>query len=305
MTAIDWEGLAEAVNAIGGAAMRTEGGLAVRSEGRFQGQIRARPAPKAEGGLTPVAVLVAETAVPAARVPGLAAAGASRRAAPALNRCAGAAAAMPDGGDLRFAARVTLFADDEDSWALHRTLLAYAAVWGATTALAGAERLATGRPPNATGASAWTAEDLAEARAALPAHLATMLDPPSPHAITANVPLGQHRPPARLEVRADMAHPLHGPGLFASVGLPIRFRDEAALADTLAALNALEAEPIDAPPHYGAWAPDPAGRAAYVFFLPNGVKLPLAQNLVGWFALRARLAAAALSGGAPTTPSGS
>lgn len=296
MMRIDWDSLAEAVNAIGGAATRAEGGLAVRTEGKFQGHIRTLPAPKGGGGLRPVAVLLAETTVPASRVPGLSQEGASARAAPALNRFAGAAAAMPEGKGLRFAARVTLFDGDEDAWPLHAGLLAYAVVWGATTALAGAERMASGRPPNGSGASAFTPDDLAAARAVLPAHLVALLDPPSPHAITANVPLGENRPPARLEVRADMTHPLHGPGLFATLALPIRFRDEAALADALLALNAMEAEPIDAPPHYGAWAPDPAGRAAYVFFLPNGVHLAVAQNLVGWLALRARLAAGAIAG---------
>lgn len=295
MSGIDWGALAEAVRAIGGAAVRGEGGLSLRTEGGFEGTIRSLPAPAAAAALRPVGVLLAESIVPAGRLAALGGQRADAATAAALNRFAGAAAAMADGGDLRFTARVTLYEGDAAAWPLHARLLAYAAVWGPTTALAGAQRLARQRPPNDTGASAWTGDDLAQARAVLPKHLVAILDPPSADAITANVPLGADRPPARLEVRTDVVHPLHGPGLFANLILPIQFRDAAALGETLAALNALEAEPIDAPPHYGAWGPGPAARAGYAFFLPNGVKLPVIQNLVGWFALRARLAAGVLA----------
>lgn len=299
MSVVDWDTLVAAARNIGRDPARTDDGLRFTSEGGFDASIFAVPPPPAAAELDPVAVLVAETPVPAGRVPGLAQPGASRRAAPALNRFAGAAAALPDGPGLRFVARVTLYRGDEAFFSNHALLLAYAAAWGPTTALGGAERAAIGRPPNVSGASAWTAEQFAEARASLPAARAALLDPPTPHALTANVPLGERRQPARVELRADIAHPLHGPGLFASLVMPFRFRDELALAETISMLNAVEAEPMDAPPHFGAWAPDPGGRAAYVFFLPNGIPLPIIPALFGWFVMRAPLAAAALSATAP------
>lgn len=297
--AIDWDELARAIGQFGRAPVRTAEGLRVESEGGFDAVVMNLPAPAAASELEPVGVLVAETLVPAARVPGLAEPGASRRAAPALNRFAGAAAALPDGNGLRFVARATLYRGDEAFFPMHAALLAYAATWGPTTALAGAERLAIGRPPNATGASAWTPDDFAEARTRLPAARAALLDPPSPHALTADIPIGEARPPARVEVRGDMMHPLHGPGLFANLVMPFRFRDEAALVATVSQLNAVEAEPLDGPPHYGAWAAGPGGRAAYAFFLPNGVKLPVIALLFGWMSIRAPLAAAALTASSP------
>jgi hypothetical protein len=299
MSAIDWPELIAAIEKFGREPVRTDEGLRLRGEGGFEALISYLPAPRQAAELEPIGVLLAESLVPAARVPGLAEPGASRRAAPALNRFAGGASAIPDGDGLRFAARATLYRGDEAFFPVHALMLAYAAIWGPTTALAGAERMAIGRPPNATGASAWTPDDFSEARARLPPARAALLDPPSPHALTANVPLGGARQPARVEIRADIAHPLHGPGLFASVVMPIRFRDEVALATAISQLNAVETEPLDAPPHYGAWAPAPGGRAAYVFFLPNAVRLPIIAALFGWMSLRAPLAAAALSAAAP------
>jgi hypothetical protein len=299
MSAIDWDELAGAVRNFRREPVRTDDEIRFRGEGGFDATLFALPAPPAAAELEPVGILIAETLVPAGRVPGLAQPGAARRAAPALNRFAGAASALPDGDGLRFVARATLYRGDEAFFPMHAALLAYAATWGPTTALAGAERVALGRPPNAVGASAWTPEHFAEARARLPASRAGLLDPASPHALTANVPLGEGRQPARVEIRADLAHPLHGPGLFANVVMPFRFRDELALAETISMLNAVEAEPLDGPPHYGAWAPDPGGRAAYVFFLPNGVPLPIIAALFGWMTLRAPLAAVALSATAP------
>jgi hypothetical protein len=299
MSGIDWAELSAAARQFGRDPTRSDEGLRLRGEGGFDGLITALPAPAAAGELEPTAVLISESLVPAGRVPGLAQPGASRRAAPALNRFAGAASAIPDGNGLRFTARATLYRGDEAFFPVHALLLAYAAVWGPTTALAGAERASTGRPPNAGGASGWTPDDFAAARARLPAAREALLDPPTPHALTANVPLGGARQPARVEIRADVSHPLHGPGLFASLVMPFRFRDELALAATLSQLNAVETEPLDAPPHYGAWAPDPGGRAAYVFFLPNGVRLPIIATLLGWMSLRAPLAAVALGTAAP------
>ena len=297
--AIDWDALAEAVGKFGRPPARTPEGLRVLSEGGFDAVVMNLPPPPPAAELEPVAVLMAETLVPAARVPGLAQPGAALRAAPALNRFAGAAAALPDSDGLRFVARATLYRGDEAFFPMHAALIAYAATWGPTTALAGAERLALRRPPNAAGASAWTPDDFAEARARLPAARAALLDPPSPHALTADVPIGEGRQPARVEVRGDMAHPLHGPGLFASLVMPFRFRDEVALVTTVSQLNAVEAEPLDGPPHYGAWSPDPGGRAAYGFFLPNGVKLPIIASLFSWMCLRAPLAAVALTSASP------
>jgi hypothetical protein len=299
MSGIDWAELIAAAQKFGREPTRTDEGLRIRGEGGFDALVSNLPAPPRAAELEPIGVLQAESLVPAGRVPGLVQPGASRRAAPALNRFAGAPSAMPDGDGLRFTARVTLYRGDEAFFPVHALMLAYAAIWGPTTALAGAERSATGRPPNASGASAWTPDDFAEARARLPPARAALLDAPTPHALTATVPLGAGRQSARVEIRADVSHPVHGPGLFASLVMPFRFRDELALAATISELNAVETEPLDAPPHYGAWAPDPGGRAAYVFFLPNGVRLPIIGTLFGWMTLRAPLAAAALSATAP------
>lgn len=299
MSVPGWDALAEAVRGFGFDPARRGEALSVQGAGGFRGGIQALPAPPAAGRLRPLGVLVAQSRLPAARIPGLSEPDGMVRACAALNRFAGSAAAGPDPQGLRFVARATLYEGDEAFATTHATLLAYAATWSAQTAHGGAERAALGRAPVAEGASAWTPEDFAAARAVLPAHLAALADPPSPHVLSASVPLGGDRPAARVEVRADVAHPLHGPGLFALLRLPVRFRDPAALGQALMALNALEAEPIDAPPHYGAWSADEAERASYSFFLPNGVKLPLIQLLYGWFVLRAPLAAAALSGAPP------
>lgn len=299
MSLPSWDLLADSVRGFGFDPSRRGEALSVDGAGGFKGGIRALPAPQAAAGLRPVGVLVAQSRLPGARIPGLAEPGGLVRACAALNRFAGAAAAGPDPQGLRFLARATLYAGDEAFATTHATLLAYAATWGAQTAYGGAERAALSRAPVAEGASAWTPEDFSAARAVLPAHLAALADPPSPHVLSAAVPLGEARPDARVEVRADVAHPLHGPGLFAKLTLPVRFRDQAALGQALLALNALEAEPIDAPPHYGAWAADEADRACYTCFLPNGVKLPVIQLLFGWFVVRAPLAAGALSASPP------
>ena len=68
---------------------------------------------------------------------------------------------------------------------MHAQLLAYAATWGPATALGGMHRVLGKRPPDATGASAWTPEDIEQARAALPKHRQAMLDKPSPHVLAA------------------------------------------------------------------------------------------------------------------------
>lgn len=291
MTGIDWAGLAAAVRGIGGEVLRDADPVMYRAEGGFRGTIRALPPPAPAAGLTPIVVLRAETLVPAASFAGLPPVA---RIAEGCNRLAGMAAARVEKGGLAFHARATLFAGDESFWPTHAQLLAYAGVWGASTALVGMQRLARGAAPNHVGASAWTPDDFDAARGILPGRLAALLDPPSPHVLAASVPLPGRANPARLEVRADVPHPLHGKGLMAHLALPVLFPTEAALLDALGALNRLEAEPIDAPPHYGAWAAAGEGRLAYACFLPNGVKLPVLPLLVGWLAARAPIAAGVL-----------
>lgn len=293
MTAIDWAGLAAAVRGIGGEVLRDADPVMYRAEGGFRGSIRALPPPAPAAELMPIAVLRAETLVPAAAFAGLPPVA---RIAQGCNRLAGMAAARVEKGGLAFHARVTLFAGDQAFWPTHAQLLAYAAVWGASTALVGMQRAAQGAAPNHAGASAWTPDDFEGARMVLPARLAALLDPPSPHVLAATVPLPGRANPARLEVRADVSHPLHGKGLLAHLALPVQFPTEPALLDALALLNGFEAEPIDAPPHYGAWAAAAEGRLAYSCFLPSGVKLPVLPLLVGWLAARAPIAAGALGG---------
>jgi hypothetical protein len=296
MTEAEWGLLADAVRAIGGQARRSAKGLAIEGRAGLAAIIRTAKAPP--GAALPIrTVLRAECTLPAARLPGLAQPGAAATIAPMLNRNAGGASALPDGTGLRFVARATLYAGDEAFDPIHRTLLAYAAVWGAATAVGAAERQARGQAPVGEGTSAWTPDEFQQARGALPPHLAATLDPATPHAITGAIALpgGQ----ARIEVRADMTHPQHGPGLFALLALPVRFATDEAVAQACAVLNTLEAEPLDGPPHYGAWCPQADGRAAYVFFLPNGVKLAIIAALYGWMAVRAPLMAAAL-----TSPAG-
>lgn len=294
MGAIDWPGLEAAVRGIGGEVLRAADPLMFRANGGFRGSIRALPPPAPAADLTPIAVLRVETLVPAsafANAPSIA------RVAQGCNRLAGMAAARAQKGGLAFHARVTLFDGDDAFWPVHAQLLAYAGVWGPATALQGMRRLTDNAAADHVGASAWTPDDFEAARAALPAHLAALLDPPSPHVLAATVPLPGRANPARLEVRADVSHPLHGKGLMAHLALPVQFPTEAVLLDALALLNGFEAEPIDAPPHYGAWAAASEGRVAYSCFLPSGVKLPVAQLLVGWLAARAPIAAAMLGGG--------
>lgn len=297
MTAIDWAGLAAAVRGIGGEVLRAADPVMYRAEGGFRGSIRALPPPAPAAELMPIAVLRAETLVPAAA---FANAPPVERLAQGCNRLAGMAAARAQKGGLAFHARATLFAGDEAFWPTHAQLLAYAGVWGPATALQGMRRLTEDAAPDHVGASAWTPEDLDAARNSLPAHLAALLDPPSPHVLAATVPLPGRPNRARLEVRADVSHPLHGKGLMAHLALPVQFPTEPALRHALALLNAFEAEPIDAPPHYGAWAAAAEGRVAYSCFLPSGVKLPVVQLLAGWLAARAPIAAAMLGGGATT-----
>jgi hypothetical protein len=294
MSFSSWDEIAAAVTALGGAPTRADFGLAIEAEGGFRATVRALAPPEAATAFRPLSVLRAECVVPRARVAGLAEAGAAARAAPALNRHAGATAAMADdAGNLRFTARVTLYDGDEAFRPIHSVLIAYAAVWGATTALAGAERVARRIAPNLSGASLWTPDEFEEARGQLPVHLQPMLDPPSPHVLAGSVPLAGGAP-ARIAVRADVQHPLHGPGLFALLELPVRFPDVSALAATLAALNTTEAQPIDGPPHFGAWAPAAEARIAYTCFLPNGVRVPVIAALFDWFARRAVIAAGVL-----------
>jgi hypothetical protein len=292
MTAIDWAGLAEAVRGFGATATETADGLSLIAEGGHAGTIRALPPPPGDE-LVPVAVLRAETFVAAGKLAGLPP---PARMVHGLNRLAGAAAARAQDGGLAFHARVTLFAGDEKFWPLHAQLLAYAATWGPATALGGMHRVLGKRPPHASGASAWTPEDFEQARAALPKHRRAMLDKPSPHVLAATVPLPGKRNPARVEVRADMQHPEHGPGLMALLTLPVRFPTESALGEALDGLNRVEAGPIAAAPHYGAWCAGPDGTVAYTCFLPNGVKLPVAHLLLAWLSTRAPLAADALTG---------
>jgi hypothetical protein len=292
MTEAEWGLLAEAVRGIGGQAKRSAKGLAIEARADLSATIRTAK-PPANPALPVRTVLRAESTLPAARLPGLAQQGAAASTAPLLNRNAGAAAALPDGAGLRFVARATLYAGDEAFDPIHRTLLAYAAVWGAATAVGAAERQARGQKPVGEGTSAWTPEEFQQARAELPLHLAATLDPATPHAVTGAIALPGGT--ARIEVRADLTHPQHGPGLFAVLALPLRFPNEDALTATCAVLNTLEAEPLDGPPHYGAWCPGPDGRAAYGFFLPNGVKLNIIAALYGWMAVRAPLMAGAVT----------
>jgi hypothetical protein len=300
MTDTDWAPLQAAVRDIGGTAERVADGLSVAAQAGLSATIRVLPPPPAAGALVPRAVLRVDCAVPRARLPGLAADGAAAAAAPLLNRHAAAAAVLADGGALRLVARATLYDGDEAFLPHHHMLVAYAAVWGGVSAIGGAQRLATGRAPNAEGASAWLPETFQAARAQLPSALAVTLDPPTPHALTGNVEAAGGA--ARIAVRADTIHPLHGPGLAARLTLPLRLAEATHAVTACAMLNALEAEAVDGPPHYGAWFPDQAGHLAYGFFLPNGVPLPIVPALYGWLAMRAPVAAALLMRQPPAAP---
>ena len=94
-----------------------------------------------------------------------------------------------------------------------------------------------------------------------------------------------------FQVRADVAHPSAGNGLYYRLDLPLTFDDEEA-KQCAAKLNRTEAEGIDTPPYLGAWCSVPkSGTVSFVGFWPNFLYVPgTVSNLVFWSWSRSRIA---------------
>jgi hypothetical protein len=113
-----------------------------------------------------------------------------------------------------------------------------------------------------------------------------------PDGITLETPVGPH--PALVRLRTDERHPPLGSGLLATLELPFR-DDEAAAIDTCAWLNFLQSVMWSDVPQLGAWRPEKAGDGLYspasAFFIPNLLYGPgLATNAALWQVAHARWA---------------
>ena len=207
-----------------------------------------------------------------------------------------------DGSKVYIGSRLTIF-EREDAWStLHLPLLMIATIGSAAGILGAMRRNFSGEPSRGgdsewgegefellqkmmsricvctTGGLGFTAEFGLEADAASAA--------------------AGDRNTALFQMYADQPHPELGGGLFVLLQLPHQLPGPRQVQELCEALNLLEMDAVDLPPHFGAWCPGRMGtNLAYVSFLPNALHaVPnIATNAAIWGMHRAKWASEQLA----------
>jgi len=210
----------------------------------------------------------------------------------ALNNFAAVGCVYEEQGELFVGSRLTVY-EGEDAWDLQIRLLSTAVLMGSDAITGGFLNGLTGKSPSSSGGEPWTEAEFDEAQSLLSN---VCFCNAGGVGLTAEFDLdegavsaGKRHRTALFQIHSDQPHPFLGDGLFCLLQLPHHIGDESVLKDFVKALNGIEMQGGDMPPHFGAWCKNQSGDGiAYVSFLPNALHQPgIHINMVVWAMHRA------------------
>jgi hypothetical protein len=220
-----------------------------------------------------------------------------------LNSMAALGALTMYAGERVIASRLTIY-EAERAWEmLQLPLVAFAALMGSEAILGGLRRTFGVAGTARAARSEWTASDFKQVERFLDARGWACTT--GGLGLSAEFGLGGgagtamlgDTTTALLELSGEEPHPELGGGLLGTLQMPYRVRDPSRLRELCDALNRMELETDDLPPHFGAWCAGRLGdNLAYVTFLPNALHevRGVALNVSLWAMVRSRWANDAL-----------